>query len=451
MTWPSRSTRPAAGGPRPPRSEAADGDFRGPAGSIVRLEAASRPMTTRPGPVGPSTNVADDLRTAPRTTEGARAIRPVSVSTPPSADAVGRGARPMVVAPQHEGESLHPGLGPHRHRAYLGGRRTRRANTVGADPATDNHPRPATGHPNRRARARRGEWLGVPVHPSIRHRTAVVVGLLDLSLVTSALVELLKAHIGQSSAWAPGLGTPLVTAQPPDQLEPKTLGVYLYHVVEDPHLKNQPPAGPDNPPVRFNPMGLQLHYQLSALGEGDAGLATLQEQLLIGAAMKALHDYPVIDDNAGPAPCSTATPRPARERGPGRRRQQAAHLGAARRLSRGQLVLERVVARTTARRLLRGLRRAARSGETGVRVGPGPVVRRPQLGRGAPLAWTAARAPSSSSCRACPRNRCSRGRPRFRSEARWPSPGSTCSVTRPTWWCSTSAGPAASMSIPAGA
>ncbi len=45
--------------------------------------------------------------------------------------------------------------------------------------------------------------------------------------------------------------------------------------------------------MRFNPMGLQLHYQLSALGEGDAGLATLQEQLLIGAAMKALHDYPV--------------------------------------------------------------------------------------------------------------------------------------------------------------
>jgi hypothetical protein len=123
------------------------------------------------------------------------------------------------------------------------------------------------------------------------------VGLLDLSLVTSALVDLLKAHIGQSPAWAPGLGTPVVTAQPPDQLEPKSLGVYLYHVIEDPHLKNQPPAGPDNPPVRFNPMGLQLHYQLSALGEGDAGLATLQEQLLIGAAMKALHDYPVIDDN----------------------------------------------------------------------------------------------------------------------------------------------------------
>jgi hypothetical protein len=123
------------------------------------------------------------------------------------------------------------------------------------------------------------------------------MALLDLSLVTFALVELLKAHIGNSPAWPAAVGAPLVTAQPPDQLAVKTLGVYLYHVSEDPHLKNQPPHGGDSPPVRFTPMGLQLYYQLSALGDGDGGLANLQEQLLIGAAMKALHDYPVIDDS----------------------------------------------------------------------------------------------------------------------------------------------------------
>ena len=123
------------------------------------------------------------------------------------------------------------------------------------------------------------------------------MALLDLSLVTTALVELLKAHIGNSPAWPLAAGAPLVTAQPPDKLAAKTLGVYLYHVSEDPHLKNQPPHGGDSPPVRFTPMGLQLYYQLSALGEGADGLANLQEQLFIGAAMKALHDYPVIDDN----------------------------------------------------------------------------------------------------------------------------------------------------------
>jgi hypothetical protein len=121
--------------------------------------------------------------------------------------------------------------------------------------------------------------------------------LLDVSLVTQALVELLKAHIGNSAAWPQAAGTPLVTAQPPDQLATGTLGVYLYHVAEDPSRKNQPPVGRDSPPVRFTPMGLQLYYQVSALGDGADGLANLQEQLLLGAAVKAFHDYPVIDDS----------------------------------------------------------------------------------------------------------------------------------------------------------
>jgi len=121
------------------------------------------------------------------------------------------------------------------------------------------------------------------------------MALLDVSLVTKALINLLTVHIGNSSAWQGG-DPPNVTAQRPDELQPKTLVVHLYHVCEDPYLKNQPPAGNDSPPVRFTPMGLQLFYQLSAVGEGADGLANLQEQLLIGAAMKALHDYPVIDD-----------------------------------------------------------------------------------------------------------------------------------------------------------
>ena len=60
----------------------------------------------------------------------------------------------------------------------------------------------------------------------------------------------------------------------------RTLGVYLYHVSEDPHLKNQTADGSDRRPVRFTPMGLQLYYQVSALGDGADGLANLQEQLL---------------------------------------------------------------------------------------------------------------------------------------------------------------------------
>jgi len=129
------------------------------------------------------------------------------------------------------------------------------------------------------------------------------MGLLDLSLPTKALVELLKAHIGHSSAWPFATwGAPKVTSQPPDQLDAGTLGVYLYHITEESHLKNQAPTGRDVPPVRFTPMGLCLYYQISALGAGSGELATLQEQIYIGCAVKALHDYPVVEDD-------TAVPR----------------------------------------------------------------------------------------------------------------------------------------------
>jgi hypothetical protein len=124
------------------------------------------------------------------------------------------------------------------------------------------------------------------------------MALLDLSLVTQALTELLKAHIGNSAGWPFGTyGAPVVTAQPPDQVSAGTLGVYLYHVTEEAHTKNLPPVSRDAPPVRFTPMGLTLHYQISALGTGTGELSTKQEQIYIGCTLKALHDFPVIDDS----------------------------------------------------------------------------------------------------------------------------------------------------------
>ena len=84
---------------RPLRSEAADDDSRGTGRSTVRLETAPRPVTPRPDPVGPSANLADDVRAAPRTTEGAvRIDRPVSPAMP-TAEAARRDVRPMIVAP----------------------------------------------------------------------------------------------------------------------------------------------------------------------------------------------------------------------------------------------------------------------------------------------------------------------------------------------------------------
>ncbi len=120
------------------------------------------------------------------------------------------------------------------------------------------------------------------------------MALLDLSLVTRALVRLVEEAVSISPAWLPR-PMPTVSPQPPDQLGADALGVYLYHLVEAPHTKGAPPPAPGEPPVRFTPMGLDLHYQLATgVAEDDAG--AYQSQLLLGLAVKALHDYPTLTD-----------------------------------------------------------------------------------------------------------------------------------------------------------
>ena len=70
------------------------------------------------------------------------------------------------------------------------------------------------------------------------------MALLDLSLVTRALIRVIQAHVSASGVWT-GAGASLdtwteipVAPLPPDQLQDGFLGVYLYHVGEDPHFKN---------------------------------------------------------------------------------------------------------------------------------------------------------------------------------------------------------------------
>jgi hypothetical protein len=87
-------------GPWPRRPEEADGDLRNSTGSIVRLQAASRPILTRPDHVA-WTSTGGDLRPAPPATEApVHAVRSVSDATPTTTDAAGRGVQPMIVAPR---------------------------------------------------------------------------------------------------------------------------------------------------------------------------------------------------------------------------------------------------------------------------------------------------------------------------------------------------------------
>lgn len=122
------------------------------------------------------------------------------------------------------------------------------------------------------------------------------MALLDLSLVTRTLINLIQTHVESSPAWSGA--PPDVSPLPPDKLSGgRTIGLYLYHVVEDPGYKNAPPPGSDPVPVRHTPMALQLYYLLTAHSSAAGDSGPFREQLMMGCAMKALRDYPIINDH----------------------------------------------------------------------------------------------------------------------------------------------------------
>ena len=120
--------------------------------------------------------------------------------------------------------------------------------------------------------------------------------LLDLALVTQTLLALIREHVANSPL-AGKLNALSTTAQPPDKLTGnQTVAMYLYHLSEDPHYKNLPSPGLDSPPVRFTPMALALQYLLTASSQQQGSAGAELEQTMMGAAVKALRDYPIIDD-----------------------------------------------------------------------------------------------------------------------------------------------------------
>jgi hypothetical protein len=124
------------------------------------------------------------------------------------------------------------------------------------------------------------------------------VPLLDLGLVTRTYLTLLEERLPLYADW-PAATTINAQPAPPDLVTTGShaLSFYLYHVREDAHTKAQDWQTSEVPPLRFKPMGVSLFYMLcpksNAAQPRDRALA---EQLIMGLALKTLHDYPSIDD-----------------------------------------------------------------------------------------------------------------------------------------------------------
>lgn len=123
------------------------------------------------------------------------------------------------------------------------------------------------------------------------------MALLNLSHVTRTLITLLSQRLPEYPDF-PGGATLTVSPAAPDVVTgTHALSLYLYHLREDAHTKTQDWGNDGDYPLRFKPMGVTLHYLLSprsnsAVIEDRA----YTDQLLMGMALKTLHDFPYIDD-----------------------------------------------------------------------------------------------------------------------------------------------------------
>lgn len=142
------------------------------------------------------------------------------------------------------------------------------------------------------------------------------MALLQLSLVTEGLLALVKTAVTGSHGWSAGIVLD-ASPDPPDRLGGEhTVGLYLYHATEDPHRRNVPAPGEGGELERESPFPLLLHYLLTAHSDLGEGQGTFQEQLIMGLAMKALRDFPVLDDDTV---VFGVNPMPASLRGHGNR------------------------------------------------------------------------------------------------------------------------------------
>ena len=135
------------------------------------------------------------------------------------------------------------------------------------------------------------------------------IGVLDLSIVTDMLTDMLFDCGQNSPIWNPqGLPQspgPAFTFKPtgaaPDSVREGDLAVslYLFHITQDKYQRNTPPGGGRVPPagtqmpIRLQPLSLNLYYLLTAFAKDDYH----KEQQAMSIALRCLYENPIVRKN----------------------------------------------------------------------------------------------------------------------------------------------------------
>jgi hypothetical protein len=116
------------------------------------------------------------------------------------------------------------------------------------------------------------------------------------SIIGEITLEL-RRRIHAALASAPdadlGLTTPetdITLSAPSDELQGSPrLSLYLYHVEQDGHLRNQPHLSIGSYGLRFPPISVQLRYLITPLDDEED-----QNHLMLGRILQRFHDEPAI-------------------------------------------------------------------------------------------------------------------------------------------------------------
>lgn len=127
------------------------------------------------------------------------------------------------------------------------------------------------------------------------------LGVLDLSLITDLLIARLEQCRDNSPIWNPNdlpvnpgpTFTIDVNGSMPSAVRQDgncQLSVYLFHVTPDKYQRNLPSLGPGQPPIRRQPMALDLYYLVTAFADKNY----VQEQQAMSIVLRCFHENPII-------------------------------------------------------------------------------------------------------------------------------------------------------------
>lgn len=114
------------------------------------------------------------------------------------------------------------------------------------------------------------------------------LGLLDLSIVTDRLIDLLNERKGDPAKYT-------TTGLPPNEIRNESncqLSLYLFHITQDKYQRNSPINVNRVPKIPFQPLSLNLYYILTAYCSESGGY--IKEQQAMSIALKCFHENPIV-------------------------------------------------------------------------------------------------------------------------------------------------------------